>query len=117
MRGTKNSKASRTSKSSTAGPGAGGARLWEYAAIAVLLLIIGVLAAAWHHSQGYPLYYGDAESHLGTARRIVDSRTPGYNQIGSPWLPLPHVLMLPFVGKLAMWQSGMAGTIPAVMMM
>ena len=45
--------------------------------IALLLLAIGVLAAAWHHSHGYLLYYGDAESHLGTARRIVDSRTPG----------------------------------------
>ena len=82
--------------------------------IAVLLLAIGVLAAAWHHANGYILYYGDAESHLGTARRIIDSRTPGYDQIGSPWLPLPHVLMLPFVGNLEMWQSGLAGTIPGV---
>ena len=82
--------------------------------IAVLLLAIGVLAAAWHHANGYLLYYGDAESHLGTARRIIDSRTPGYDQIGSPWLPLPHVLMLPFVGNLEMWQSGLAGTIPGV---
>ena len=31
------------------------------------------------------------------ARRIVDSRTPGYDQVGTVWLPLPHWLMLPFV--------------------
>jgi hypothetical protein len=86
----------------------------EYAAVALLIAIIGVLGAAWHHAHGYPLYYGDAESHLGIARKIFDSRTPGYDQIGTVWLPLPHVLMLPFVGSMDMWQSGMAGTIPGV---
>ena len=30
------------------------------------------------------------------ARRILDSLTPGWEQIGAVWLPLPHVLnMLP----------------------
>ena len=108
MRATKSSRRSPTSKP------ADGPAWWEYAAVAGLLLIIGVLAAMWSHAHGYPLYYGDAESHLDTARRIVDSRTPGYDQIGSPWLPLPHVLMLPFVGNMEMWRSGMAGTIPGV---
>src|SRR3954454_20251628 len=98
MRATKSSKTSRTSNLKPTAVAADRTPLWEYAVIAVLLLGIGVLAAAWHHSNGYILYYGDAESHLGTARRIIDSRTPGYDQIGSPWLPLPHLLMLPFVG-------------------
>jgi hypothetical protein len=71
-------------------------------------------AAVWfffaHH---YLLYYGDAEAHLNTARRIVDSLTPGYLQLGSPWLPLPHALMLPFVANDALWRSGLAGAIPS----
>src|SRR4029077_11026055 len=30
--------------------------------------------------------------HLIVARRIVDSITPGWQQIGAVWLPLPHLL-------------------------
>ncbi len=47
-----------------------------------------------------------------TARRIVDSQTPGYDQLGVSWLPLLHVMMLPFVRVDAWWQSGLAGAIP-----
>ena len=43
------------------------------------------------------------------ARRIFDSRTPGYEQIGTVWLPLPHLLMLPFVGVAKWWSTGLAG--------
>lgn len=115
MRGTKSSSRSPISKRQSAiDPPRQGARLWEYAAAALLLTAIGVLAAVWHHSQGYPLYYGDAEAHLNIARRVVDSRTPGYDQIGTVWLPLPHVLTMPFVRSLDLWRSGMAGTIPGV---
>lgn len=110
MRATKSSRISPSSKTHKIK----NADVRQYAIVALLLLAIGVTAAMWHQSQGDVLYYGDAESHLGTARRIVDSRTPGYNQVGSPWLPVPHALMLPFVGELKMWRSGMAGTIPGV---
>jgi hypothetical protein len=66
-------------------------------------------AAAWFfYSHGWLLYYGDAEAHLNIARRIFDSQTPGYDQIGTYWLPLPHLLMLPFVGVDAWWHSGLA---------
>ena len=71
-------------------------------------------AAAWFvFAHGWTCYYGDAEAHLNIARRILDSRTPGYDQMGSPWLPLPHLLMLPFVRVDAWWHSGLAGTIPS----
>lgn len=116
MRVTKNSRTSRTFRPSKNAPAATGPKTswWEYAVVAVLMTMAGLLAAAWHYNHGYTLYFGDAESHLDTARRIIDSRTPGYDQIGTPWLPLPHVLMLPFVRSFAMWQTGLAGTIPAV---
>ena len=58
-------------------------------------------------------YYGDAEAHLDIARRIVDSRTPGYDQLGTVWLPLPHLLMLPLVFDVRLWRSGLAGAIPS----
>jgi hypothetical protein len=80
----------------------------------ILLAALGSVSAAWFYSHGYTLYWGDAEAHLNTARRIIDSRTPGYDQLGTPWLPLPHLLMIPFVRNDALWRSGLAGTIPSV---
>ncbi len=74
-------------------------------------MVLAVLSAAavwFFHSRGWLLYYGDAEAHLNIARRIFDSQTPGYDQLGSYWLPLPHVLMLPFVRVDAWWHSGLA---------
>ena len=59
------------------------------------------------------MYYGDAEAHLNIARRIIDSRTPGYDQIGTSWLPLPHLLTLPLVSNDQLWRSGLAGAIPS----
>lgn len=67
---------------------------------------------AWVARQGWTTWYGDAEAHLNIARRIVDSRTPGYEQIGTVWLPLPHVMMLPLVARDDLWRSGLAGAIP-----
>ncbi len=69
--------------------------------------------AVWlSSSQGWTLYYGDAEAHLNIARRILDSRTPGYGQIGTGWLPLLHLLVMPFAARDALWRSGLAGAIP-----
>jgi len=39
--------------------------------------------------------------------------TPGYLQVGTVWLPLPHWLMLPLVRNDAYWRNGMAGAIPS----
>lgn len=79
------------------------------------LLLAGLSAAAvfWFYSGGYLNYYGDAEAHLNIARRVVDSRTPGYDQLGSVWLPLLHVLLLPLVRYDGLWHSGLAGSIPS----
>lgn len=55
--------------------------------------------------------YGDAESHLNIAKRVVNSLTPGAGQLGGVWLPLPHILMIPFVYFDFLWQTGLAGSI------
>jgi len=66
-------------------------------------------------SRGYLLLYGDAVAHLGIARRILDTRNPGLIQLGGVWLPLPHLLMLPFVQKMQWWQNGLAGAWPSLL--
>src|SRR3954464_12068150 len=79
----------------------------------VLLAIYGALAAWFLWSRGYSYYFGDAEAHLNIARRIFDSRTPGPEQIGTVWLPLPHVLLMPFAMNDSWWRSGLAGVLPS----
>jgi hypothetical protein len=54
---------------------------------------LGGTYAAWHyHRLGLTLSHYDARGHLVVARRISDSITPGWQQIGAVWLPLPHLL-------------------------
>jgi hypothetical protein len=60
------------------------------------------------YAKGYLLLYGDAVAHLAIARRIVDAHYPGLAQLGGVWLPLPHLLMLPLIGDMRMWQTGLA---------
>jgi hypothetical protein len=72
-------------------------------------------AVAWSWRHGAMLNYGDAVAHLHIARRVFDCHQPRLTQLGSVWLPLPHLLMLPFVQVYAWWADGIAGTIPSVL--
>src|SRR5215216_4886577 len=51
-------------------------------------------AAAWtiYSRHGLILSHYDAKAHLVVARRVFDNITPGWQQIGAVWLPLPHLL-------------------------
>lgn len=112
MPAIRNSKTARISKPPRKQRSAAGS--WWDTPLAALLCALAGAAAVWFvQARGYALYYGDAQAHLNIARRILDSRTPGLNQLGTPWLPLPHLLMLPFVGDGRLWQTGLAGAIPA----
>ncbi|MDD8018085.1 MAG: hypothetical protein PHP42_06905 [Bacteroidota bacterium] len=55
------------------------------------------------------IYFGDAVSHIVRARQFIDSQQPGMLNIGTVWLPLPHLLLLPFVAFDELFYSGMAG--------
>jgi hypothetical protein len=77
--------------------------------IALAAVLLSFIALLLSFSRGYLLLYGDAVAHLGIARRILDSHNPGLIQLGGVWLPLPHLLMLPFVQKIEWWQNGLAG--------
>jgi len=84
----------------------------EVFGVAVLLLGI-VTAAAWYfYSSGYLLYYGDAQAHLNISRSLIDGRQTGYDQLGTVWLPVLHLICLPFAARDYLWESGLAGTIP-----
>ncbi len=83
--------------------------LWPVIVVAMALAALSTLAIIFFAKRGELLWYGDATAHINIARRIFDSRSPGYEQIGTVWLPVPHLLMLPFVGVNEWWRSGLAG--------
>jgi len=81
----------------------------ETTLVAWMALALGLVALAYCVRHGSLLLYGDAVAHLHIARRVFDSITPGFRQLGSVWLPLPHILLLPFVWNMGWWHSGLAG--------
>ena len=83
------------------------------AGVIAMLAGISITAARWCLNRGYVMYYGDAEAHLNIARRVFDSRTPGPEQLGTVWLPLPHLLLIPGVMHGDWWRTGVAGIIPS----
>jgi hypothetical protein len=85
----------------------------EWLAVLAGCAAASLLAAAWSWRHGAMLNYGDAVAHLHIARRVFDSRRPGLSELGSVWLPLPHLLMIPFVAVYAWWANGIAGFIPS----
>ncbi|PYR25415.1 MAG: hypothetical protein DMF92_20605 [Acidobacteria bacterium] len=60
--------------------------------LAAAAAIGGAIAALRYHDLGLTLSHYDARGHLVVARRILDSLTPGWQQVGAVWLPLPHLL-------------------------
>ena len=84
--------------------------------LSIALAALSVAALLYYYAHQELLLYGDAVAHLNIARRIVDNRHPieSYGQIGTVWLPLQHIAMLPFVWVDALWRSGIAGAIPGM---
>jgi hypothetical protein len=74
--------------------------------IALAALLFGCWAAWAYHRAGLTLSHYDAKAHLVVARRVVDSITPGWRQIGAVWLPLPHLLDLLPVQVDAFYRTG-----------
>jgi hypothetical protein len=81
---------------------------WGAAAFAAACSIYAFL---YYFRHDQLLLYGDAVAHMNIARRVFDSRAPGPLQLGTVWLPLPHILMLPFVAPLKWWQNGVGGAV------
>ncbi len=104
----------RTARASGAAPGrADGAEGPQITSETLLVmwaaLGVGLAALGYCYRHAQILLYGDAVAHLHIARRVIDSLDPGYRQLGSVWLPLPHILLLPFVLNDALWRTGLAG--------
>jgi len=87
--------------------------------IAALALALSAGWFGYYFFDGMTNAYGDGVAHVNIARKVVDhpddSLWQKYMQIGSPWLPLQTVLMLPLVANDWMWRTGVAGSIPSML--
>jgi hypothetical protein len=99
----------RISQSASPTPGASDINL-----LAWLATCVSIFAFLFYYRQGETLLYGDAIAHINIARRVFDSKTPGLLQLGTVWLPLPHLLMIPFIISTEMWRRGAGGSIPSM---
>ncbi len=86
----------------------------ETALVAVTASCVSIIVFLIYFRHEAVLLYGDAVAHINIARRVFDSRTPGPLQLGTVWLPLPHLLMMPFLLSSWAWRTGLGGSIPSM---
>jgi hypothetical protein len=79
-----------------------------YRAVAAVAIVAAVLAAAYSSERGWFMLYADARSHLTIARRVIDGHNASFVQVGTVWLPGPHLVLLPFVAVSWLWHTGWA---------
>jgi Dolichyl-phosphate-mannose-protein mannosyltransferase len=90
------------------------ARITDERLIVLLATLISACAYAWYASRGLVFGYGDALSRMEIARRVLVSRTPGLAQLGTTWLPLHPMLMLPLIWNNTLFHDGFAGSFPSM---
>lgn len=92
--------------------------IWQgdrYLRLTILMAVVASLSSfAYFFYNNLTLLNIDASSHLMIAKRVVHGLTPGFAHLGGYWLPLPHILILPFIWNDFMYWSGLAGSIVSI---
>ncbi len=86
---------------------------WLLATLAAAI-IAGISAFGYYFAHNDILLYSDSYSHMLIARRVIDNVTPGLAQFGAVWLPLPHIIMMPFIYSDYLWRTGLAGSFSSI---
>jgi hypothetical protein len=82
--------------------------------LAAAAAIVGSAAWVVFFRQGLVLSHYDAKAHLVVARRVFDNLTPGWQQIGAVWLPLPHLLDLLPVQVDLFYRTGLFASLVSI---
>ncbi len=81
------------------------------AACWVVTLAVALGSLHFFYTRGLSNIYGDSLAHMEGARRLFDSLTPGYVEIGTGWLPAFHLLVAPLAVNDYLWRTGLAGSL------
>jgi hypothetical protein len=82
--------------------------------LAVVALVVGLAAWVFYLNEGLVLAHYDAKAHLVVARRVIDSLTPGWRQIGAVWLPLPHLVQILPTQVDVLYRTGAFGSLLSI---
>ena len=82
--------------------------------LAAVALLAGLAAWIIYLNEGLVLAHYDAKAHLVVARRVIDSLTPGWRQIGAVWLPLPHLIQILPTQIDVFYRSGAFGSLLSI---
>lgn len=80
----------------------------------MVALLVGLGAWLFYLREGLVLAHYDAKAHLVVARRVIDSLTPGWRQIGAVWLPLPHLIQIVPTQIDLLYRTGAYGSIVSI---
>jgi hypothetical protein len=80
---------------------------------AILIAIAaGILSQYLSYLFNYGYAYRDAIFRMEAARRFFDNLNPGIiSQIGTVWLPVPNLILMPFACIDYLWRTGLAASI------
>ncbi len=79
--------------------------------VAVLSSLLIVIAFIFFFRRDQTFVHIDAIAHVNKARGLFDNIQPGIRQLGTVWLPLPHLLMSPLAAIDLLWRTGAAGSL------
>lgn len=82
--------------------------------LAAAAVLVGAAAWMFYLRAGLVLSHYDAKAHLVVARRMIDSLTPGWRQIGGVWLPLPHLLQALPVQVDVLYRTGASASLVSI---
>src|SRR5215467_4811413 len=86
----------------------------DHVFVAVISSVIIVNAFLFLLARDQTFVHIDAIAHVNKARGLFDNLQPGLRQLGTVWLPLPHILMAPLAAIDPLWRSGAAGSLLSV---
>lgn len=78
------------------------------------MAVVSLGSFLYYYQLGLTTAYLDSQSYLVIARRVVDSPTTGFGQLGGVWLWAKQVLTLPFIWWDPLYENGIAGCISSM---
>src|SRR5438067_1079809 len=83
----------------------------EHVYVAAISSLLIITAFLFFFLRDQTFVHIDAIAHVNKARGLFDNIQPGLRQLGTVWLPLPHILMAPLAAIDPLWRSGAAGSL------
>jgi hypothetical protein len=86
----------------------------DHVAAGIIAAIIIVNSFLYLLARDQTFVHIDAIAHVNKGRGLFDNLTPGIRQLGTVWLPLPHILIAPLAAIDMWWRNGAAGSLVSI---